>query len=75
MVLCVGWMFGSLNRCGRQHNRTFGTVWDITERKVTDQQIRALNLTLEERVQDRTQQLEEANKQLRSQPKQPQDAH
>ncbi|MBL7989908.1 MAG: PAS domain S-box protein [Candidatus Kapabacteria bacterium] len=44
----------------------FGTVWDITERKVTDQQIRALNLTLEERVQDRTQQLEEANKQLRS---------
>lgn len=44
----------------------FGTVWDITERKITDQQIRALNLTLEERVQDRTQQLEEANKQLRS---------
>lgn len=44
----------------------FGTVWDITERKVTDQQIRALNLTLEERVQERTQQLEEANKQMRS---------
>ncbi len=44
----------------------FGTVWDITERKITDSQIRALNLTLEERVQERTQQLEEANKQLRT---------
>lgn len=44
----------------------FGTVWDITERKVTDRQIRALNLTLEERVHERTQQLEEANKQMRS---------
>lgn len=44
----------------------FGTVWDITERKITDQQIRALNLTLEERVQERTQQFEEANKKLRT---------
>ncbi|MCS6808789.1 MAG: PAS domain S-box protein [Bacteroidota bacterium] len=44
----------------------FGTIWDITERKITDQQIRALNLRLEERVRERTQQLEEANRQLRT---------
>lgn len=44
----------------------FGTVWDISERKITDRQVRALNLTLEERVQERTRQLEEANRRLRS---------
>jgi PAS domain S-box-containing protein len=42
----------------------FGTIWDITERKLAADQIRALNLNLEERVRERTEQLEESNAQL-----------
>ncbi len=42
----------------------FGIVWDITERKQADEQIRSLNLHLEERVQERTRQLEKTNTDL-----------
>jgi PAS domain S-box-containing protein len=42
----------------------FGTIWDITERKLAEDQIRSLNLDLEERVKRRTQQLEETNSRL-----------
>lgn len=39
----------------------FGIVWDITERKLTEEQIRLLNLHLEERVQARTQEIGNKN--------------
>ncbi|TAE30734.1 MAG: PAS domain S-box protein [Candidatus Kapaibacterium sp.] len=42
----------------------FGIVWDITERKLAEEQIRSLNLHLEERVQERTLQLKKTNSDL-----------
>ncbi len=44
--------------------RTIGVAQDITERKDAERRILDLNLSLEQRVQDRTAQLEAANKEL-----------
>lgn len=44
--------------------RSLGTVHDITERQRAEEQVRALNQELEQRVKDRTVQLETANKEL-----------
>lgn len=41
-----------------------GTIQDITERKQADEEIKRLNAELEQRVRDRTSQLEHANREL-----------
>lgn len=44
--------------------RSVGTVHDVTDREHAEQQVRALNHELENRVRERTAQLENANKEL-----------
>ena len=41
-----------------------GTIWDITERRIAEGKIRALNADLEKRVEKRTAELLQANKEL-----------
>ena len=43
-----------------------GVIWDVTERKLNEEQIRSLNLHLEERIQHRTHELQQANAGLRA---------
>lgn len=44
--------------------RSMGTVHDVTEREQAERQVRALNLELENRVRERTAQLQNANQEL-----------
>lgn len=55
--------FPILNQAGEVY-RLAGLIEDITQRKYGEAEIRQLNETLEERVQERTAQLEAANREL-----------
>lgn len=52
------------NSCELQKKRFLGVNYDITEQKLAEQQVRAMNADLEERVARRTAQLAEANEEL-----------
>jgi PAS domain S-box-containing protein len=59
--------FGRLDFDAERHPlKMHGTIQDVTERRLTEEEIRQLNRTLEQRVKDRTAQLETANKELES---------
>ena len=49
---------------GQGSERRIGTVWDITERKIAEEKIRGFNSDLEKRVEQRTSELEQVNKEL-----------
>ncbi|MHC8299420.1 response regulator [Pseudomonas sp. ZS1P83] len=63
------WVFAR-GRCYKDHHgrpiRFLGAALDLTERKQTEEALRNLNETLEERVVARTQQLAEANQRLQN---------
>ncbi|MFO2463078.1 response regulator [Pseudomonas sp. 15FMM2] len=65
----VRWVFAR-GRCYKDHHgrpaRFLGAALDLTERKHTEQALRHLNDTLEERVNQRTQALAEANQRLQN---------
>ncbi|WP_339532307.1 hybrid sensor histidine kinase/response regulator [Pseudomonas mucidolens] len=65
----VRWVFAR-GRCYKDHHgrpaRFLGAAVDLTERKHTEQALRHLNDTLEERVNQRTQALAEANQRLQN---------
>jgi PAS domain S-box-containing protein len=57
--------FGKLEFDAEGHPlKMHGTIQDVTERRQAEEEIRQLNRTLEQRVKDRTAQLETANKEL-----------
>ena len=57
--------FGRLDFDAERHPlKMHGTIQDVTERRLAEEEIRQLNRTLEQRVKDRTAQLETANKEL-----------
>jgi len=57
--------FGKLECDAEGHPlKMHGTIQDVTERRQAEEEIRQLNRTLEQRVKDRTAQLETANKEL-----------
>ncbi len=45
-------------------NQMFGTIQDITERKLIEEELKKINIELENRVKNRTSQLQQANKEM-----------